>query len=817
MLRHLRIQSKLFLVLLVPVIVLGMVAALVFNTFNTIKVTGATYKDIVQEKDLVADILPPPEFAVEAYAAVLQLVLESRQVAEGTATDADIKHRNDATSALVSSEALFEARYRTWSQALTSSAMTPTRIQLDEVHSTGVAFFTVVNGELLDAINTGDFKKADEIRDLKLVSLFETHRAAVTKLVALSQTRQNGLESSATGLVKNRERIIIGTMATAVLLILLLGMVVARLISAPLKAMTKKASEVAEFGLPNHIAAINNLGPEDEMPELEKFPVDSKDEVGQLATAFNAVQASAVGMAAQQVQAARNYGENLITIGRRNQSLVFRTLGLISELESNERDAGTLENLFRLDALTTRMRRQAESLLVLAGDKPMSTSGAPVEISDVIRGALSEVDDYQRVDHSDMEDILVRGRYVHSVVHLFAELIENAITYSPPTSRVTMLGRMTQYGYHIAIIDRGLGMNPEEIVDVNYRLNNPLSFDLSPVRVLGHHVVSKLAERFNITVQIHDNIPNSGVTAGILLPHELLALDEANEPRRQPKAVEPVQEAPPAFEPAAPVGRRAARRNAQQAAAELASADAATNADRFEVTVPTYDLAADQPLAQYQVADTAVRYELPWASALSSEAPLAASTAADYRSDSAPTGYQLDEAVSGSPYETPHSTFQFPVAEPAQSYAPAYEPSPSYELSPSYEPSPAYEAAPAYDMPHGFEPAPAYEPTSASVESRVSFEESSPVPDALSPWAVPAVDNRIDDLPNPADDPLYISNDEPEADAPMTKTGFRKRIKGAQTPDTGPTDGAPAPERDAAALRSSLAGLQSGFDRAKRG
>ncbi len=350
MLRHLRIQSKLFLVLFVPVIVLGLVAALVFNSLSAIKVTGPTYKEIIQEKDLVADILPPPEFAIEAYAAVLQLVLETRQVAEGTAVDADIRHRNEAIAQVVSSQAIFEARYRTWTQELTSSAMSPSRVLLDEVHSTGTAFFDVVNGELLDAINVGNFEKADEIRDLKLVSLFERHRAAVTKLVALSQSRQTTLESSATDLVKSRERIIIGTMAMAVLLILLLGMVVARLISAPLKAMTKKASEVAEFGLPNHIAAINNLGPEDEIPELETFPVESKDEVGELAMAFNAVQASAVGMASQQVQAARNYGENLITIGRRNQSLVFRTLGLISELESNERDAGTLENLFRLDA-----------------------------------------------------------------------------------------------------------------------------------------------------------------------------------------------------------------------------------------------------------------------------------------------------------------------------------------------------------------------------------------------------------------------------------------------------------------------------------
>jgi hypothetical protein len=128
---------------------------------------------------------------------------------------------------------------------------------------------------------------------------------------------------------------------------------------------------------------------------------------------------------------------------------------------------------------------------------------------------------------------------------------------------------------------------------------------------------------------------------------------------------------------------------------------------------------------------------------------------------------------------------------------------------------PSYEAAPSHDLPPVFAPAQAYEP--ASVGSQVGFEDSTSVADFLSPWAVPAADNRVDDLPNPADDPLYISDDEPENDAPMTKTGFRKRIKGAQAPDTGPADGTPAPERDAAALRSSLAGLQSGFDRAKRG
>jgi methyl-accepting chemotaxis protein len=802
MLRHLRIQSKLFVVLFIPVLVLAIVGGLVFNSFNAIKVNGATYKDIVQEKDLVADILPPPEFLIETYANVLQLVLEARQVSAGVTTSADEKHRAEATAEIIKGEKLFKQRYDYWKTNLRSSEMETTRVQLESVFKTGVRFFTVVNDELIPAINAGQFEEADQIRDLQLVQLFADHRSAVTKLVTISEARQAQLETKATDLVRNRELIIIGTMTTAALLILLLGLVVARLISAPLKAMTKKATEVAEFGLPNHIAAINNLGPEDEMPELETFPVESRDEVGQLATAFNAVQASAVGMAAQQVQAARNYGENLITIGRRNQSLVFRTLGLISELESNERDAGTLENLFRLDALTTRMRRQAESLLVLAGDKPMSNSGAPVEISDVIRGALSEVDDYQRVDHSDMEEILVRGRFVHSVVHLFAELIENAITYSPPTSRVTMLGRMTQYGYHIAIIDRGLGMSPEELEDVNYRLNNPVSFDLSPVRVLGHHVVSKLAERFNITVQLHDNIPNAGVTAGILLPHDLLALDESSEPRRQPKAVEPVEEAPQAFEPAAPVGRRAARRNQaeQQAAAELASA----KAEPFEITMPPYDHAADQPLGQQYRAE-AVREELPWATAPAYEAAptyQAEPSAADYRYDAAPTGYQLDGGATGMPFETQHSSYQFPVAEPAQAFAPAYEVMPTYEAAPAYEAMPAYDAAATYAL-------------TPFDQEEVSSEPAT-VTDLLSPWGTPAVDNRVSDLPNPADDPLYISDDEPEADAPMTKTGFRKRVKGAQAPDTGPTDGAPVPERDATALRSSLAGLQSGFDRAKR-
>lgn len=717
MLRRLSIRSKLFIVVGIPVLFLILTGLLSYTTFQAIKINGPTYANIVQEKDLVADIHPPPEFAVEARGESLQAIAEIQSADDQTALDNSIVEVQRL-------EREFAERHAYWNTHLTTSKMQTSRQKLETVYSTGKAFFDTFDQELIPIARSKQLDQLNVVRD-KLNTEYLAHKGAVQDLVAQSTTQQKVIEADARNLVRNRTLLLIGAIAAATALLALIGIMIAQLISRPISTMTQRATLVAEVELPETIAAIGAAAPGTPLPFLEPFPVESDDELGQLAGAFNKLQTAAVDMAAKQVVLSRNYGENLITIGRRNQGLVFRTLGLITELERNERDAGTLENLFRLDHLTTRMRRQAESLLVLAGDQPMSTAGGPVEIADVVRGALSEVDEFQRVDHADMEAVTVRGRNVHSVVHLLAELIENAITFSPPTSRVSILGRLTPKGYQLAITDRGLGMSPEELEDANARLNDPVIFEDSPARVLGHHVVSKLSERLGVVVRLHDNLPSQGLTALILLPVEILGIEAA---------------------PTMPA----------QAAAPAVSIDQEIEA---------------------ALAQPAVESEMPFD-------PF--------------EQYAQNEVISGpfTPFDQEAEPFVEAPRTVGRREALSLEKAVQKEIPVGFDEGPM-ERAVANEVP---------ELAVAQLQTDVAADAPAQ-DDAAWPWPLPKEDDRLPDdvAPRVADA------------APMTKTGFRKRVKGAQAPDTGPasTDHS-VPERDAAALRSSLAGLQSGFDRAKR-
>src|SRR5690606_201055 len=200
-----------------------------------------------------------------------------------------------------------------------------------------------------------------------------------------------------------------------------------------------------------------------------------------------------------------------------------RQLDFITELEANETDPDTLANLFRLDHLATRMRRNAESLLVLAGVEPPRKWAAPVRLTDVIRAALGEVEDYQRVTVRGVEPATVQGSAAADLAHLLAELIENALVFSPPDQAVDIRGRnRPDGGYTLAIIDSGLGMAPEDIAAANRRLAGPGSFPSAPSNHLSPYVAGSLAARHGIHVRL-DNSPGSGITATVDLPPTLLS------------------------------------------------------------------------------------------------------------------------------------------------------------------------------------------------------------------------------------------------------------------------------------------------------
>ncbi|WP_426574516.1 sensor histidine kinase [Aquihabitans sp. McL0605] len=302
----------------------------------------------------------------------------------------------------------------------------------------------------------------------------------------------------------------------------------ARSITRPLLSLTRQAEDMATSSLPAAVQGILDtpLGDDVVMPDVPPIEVKTRDEVQDVAAALNSVQQSALDLAVEQAVLRRNISDSFVNLGRRTQSLIARQLDFITELERNETDPAALDNLFKLDHLATRARRNAESLVVLAGLIPPRTWTAPIAMNDVVRAALGEVEDYTRVEIRDIADAMVPGLVAADLVHLLAELLENGLTFSPPGRPVEIYGRMTRNGYVLAVIDHGMGMAPEEMAVANDRLGGRESYTVAPSRYLGHYVAGILADRLGAEVRL-DESPTGGIAAKIVVPESTLHHDEA--------------------------------------------------------------------------------------------------------------------------------------------------------------------------------------------------------------------------------------------------------------------------------------------------
>ena len=333
----------------------------------------------------------------------------------------------------------------------------------------------------------------------------------------------------------------------------------------PIRALTRAAYEAAHQALPDAIGRIRRT-PGDEPPQLPAVQVRSRDELHDLADALSSMQDSAVRLAFDQHRAEREAAEILVNLGRRNQSLLKRTLGYISELEADENDPDVLSRLFRLDHATTRIRRNAESMLVIAGAQQTRTWSRPVPVAEAVRAALSEIEDYPRVDLHHLDDAAVTGASVADVVHLIAELIENATHFSPPHTRVAVVGQRIPEGYRMRIIDRGVGMTATELGAANARIVQAVG-ERGDSPLLGLYVVGRLAVRHGITVELEPSA-GIGITATLTFPANLLV--DTTPPAGMPE-IGPADD-PPTTEhrivaPAAPDRRIPRARSAQHAAA----------------------------------------------------------------------------------------------------------------------------------------------------------------------------------------------------------------------------------------------------------
>ncbi|KDN83027.1 nitrate- and nitrite sensing domain-containing protein [Kitasatospora cheerisanensis] len=315
------------------------------------------------------------------------------------------------------------------------------------------------------------------------------------------------------------ESVINAALVALVLIVAIAGAaLVARSMVRSLTRLQTSAEDVAERRLPELVKTLSESDPHDVDVTVEPVGVDSADEIGHVAHAFDMVHREAVRLAAEQALLRGNINAMFTNLSRRSQGLIQRQLSLISELESREADPDQLASLFKLDHLATRMRRNGENLLVLAGEDPGRRWTRPVPLVDVLRAAASEVEQYERIELASVPTAEVAGRVVNDLVHLLAELLENATSFSSPQTRVRVTGHALPDGrVLIEIHDTGIGLSPDDLADINERLANPPVVDVSVSRRMGLFVVGRLSLRHGIRIQLRPS-DSGGTTALVMLP-----------------------------------------------------------------------------------------------------------------------------------------------------------------------------------------------------------------------------------------------------------------------------------------------------------
>ncbi|MET9733912.1 nitrate- and nitrite sensing domain-containing protein [Streptomyces sp. NPDC006458] len=310
-----------------------------------------------------------------------------------------------------------------------------------------------------------------------------------------------------------------GITVVALLAAFILAGMVARQMSRSMRQLRNAAFGIAEQRLPMLVDQLSRTDPGRVDTRVAPIPITSTDEIGEVARAFDQVHREAVRLAAEQALLRGNINAIFTNLSRRNQSLIEGQLTLITDLENNEADPDQLENLFRLDHLATRMRRNGENLLVLAGEEPGRRWEQPVPLVDVLRAASSEVEQYERIELSGVPEAEIHGRAVTDLVHLLAELLENATTFSSPQTKVRVTAtRLPDGRVMIEIHDKGIGLTAEDFADINHKLANPPTVDAAISQRMGLFVVGRLSDRHGIRVQLRPSGEQAGTTSLVMLP-----------------------------------------------------------------------------------------------------------------------------------------------------------------------------------------------------------------------------------------------------------------------------------------------------------
>jgi hypothetical protein len=359
-------------------------------------------------------------------------------------------------------------------------------------------------------------------------------QASTTQLELMRGAEQRSLDTAIAAAERRsaaqQRSVRYGTLASVLLLLvtLLTSLLIGRTMVRTLRSLRAQALDIAHRRLPEMIEQLR-AAPRTSI-HVEPVAIESRDEVGEVAEAFTAVHRSAVRLAAEQAQMRHNVNAVYVNLARRSQTLVERQLALLDALESAESDPQQLANLFRLDHLATRMRRNDDNLLVLAGGDVGRRWTEPVPLASVVLAAAAEIEDYHRVRHDITDNIHIAGHVVADLVHLVAELLENATVFSPPDTTVSVLGWVAEGGAAVVIQDEGMGMSAEAVRHANRQIAGPVSIDVAAAERMGLVVVGHLAHRHGIRAEVRTT--DRGVAVMVLLPTSLLA-----EPPVQPPAL----------------------------------------------------------------------------------------------------------------------------------------------------------------------------------------------------------------------------------------------------------------------------------------
>ncbi len=615
-----------------------------------------------------------------------------------------------------------------------------------------------------------------------------------------------------------------------------------------LATLRQSALELAHHRLPSlveRLRAGEDVDASAEAPQLDT----SSDEIGQVREAFNAVQRTAVEAAVDEARLRRGISDVFRNLARRSQSLLHRQLALLDAMERRATEPGELEDLFRIDHLTTRMRRHSEGLIILSGESPGRGWRNPVPLADVLRAAVAEVEDYTRIRVTTGTRAALVGTAVADVIHLIAELAENATIFSPPNTPVQIHGDIVGRGFAVDIEDRGLGISEERLAEINHSLAHPPPFDLSGSDQLGLFIAGRLAMRHQIQISLRPS-PYGGTTAIVLIPLVLIVDDDNHElepgsaaerasrlPGRhaiirqgvgaeavlgQPGALTSLAGQPTASRPAPANGRtdRSATLVAESPAALATDPGAGPALDRSAdpATAHPADLSTG-PLAapaNHQPAGAAGESAVGLSG---SRLPLAEPPSDQPPADEPPSDQPpADEPLSARPPADQPPSAERPSDEPAAAGLPSDEPlsdeppygqtasdEPPYGQAPSTEPSsdePPYGQTAANEPPFGQPPSaerPSDEPAAAGLPSDEPLSDEPPygqpaadkLPSDEPPYGQPAADKLPSGLPS-ADEPPY---GQPSAELSSAASGppARSPVGSSPVPAAGPS---PAPAFD---------------------